>query len=87
MESKLLWKNKPYNAQIDNKMSVINEVFFMIIIGLFWAVHELRENGSLRLILAWVAISLVSLINLLNLVVMTLVLFKFIKDGLSKRRK
>ena len=68
-------------------MSFVNEVFYLLILGLLCVMNELQDSWISSVVLAWVAISLLSLINGINLIFMTAVIFKIVKEKLKERRK
>ena len=86
MESKLLIKQKPYSLQIDNVMSFLNELFFMAVLVLLWAIHELGETWVSCSVLPWITIALVGLVNLVNLVAIPILVCLTIKKAKLKRR-
>ena len=83
----LLRQSKPYSLPIDNKMSIVNEAFFIPTILLLWAIHELGNTWLSYEVLPWVVISLVGAVNVLNLVVMTIIMIEAVKKAKKRKRE
>lgn len=84
LEIIFLRRIKPYKANCDSSISVMNELFLVAVYICFGLMHRTDINDEL---IGWVSIGLVGLVNIINIVVFLTIRFKECREKRRRQRK